>query len=166
MASPILPRRRLLQVSVLELFLGTTSVVALLVCCQAFAPFAIVYTAGFIGGLLGTAIGMNRREPRLWEMLCIGGLVGVCVGWIAAIVIGALPIGFPLTRAWRFFWRRNPVTRTIVVDITTELALTGGLVATALYASLAILKARAGMILHNSPETMDVGVEVPFDRLR
>jgi hypothetical protein len=155
MASQILPRRRLLQVSVLELFLGTTSVIALLVCCQAFAPFAIVYTAGFIGGLLGTAIGLNRREPRVWELLCLGGLVGIGVGWIAAICIGALPIGFPLTRAWRFFWIRNPLTRANVVDMTTELALTGSLVATALYASLVILKARAAALMSRSLEPVD-----------
>lgn len=156
MSRSILPHRRLLQISIFDLFLATTAVIALLVSYQASAPRAIVYTSGYIGGLFGTAIAMSRRAPRTWQVLVLGGFVGVCIGWVATMCIGALPVGLPFSRGWQFYWQANPIRRRNVVDITTELSLAGALAASVLYATTAALKTWAYKLTPDLPDNGEV----------
>jgi hypothetical protein len=133
----MLARRRLLQLSIYDMLLLTTAVTAMLVSYGALAPRALVYTTGFVGGLVGTAIALNRREPRLWEALCLGTAFGIAGGYLAAFVIESLYRGVPFESDWKRVFRKGRVPATNYAAVYGGL---GGVVASGLSTALTIFK--------------------------
>jgi len=133
----MLARRRLLQLSIYDLLRLTTAATAMLVGYGALAPRVLVYTAGFVGGLVGTAVALNRNERRLWEALCLGAAVGIAGGYLAAFVIEALHRGVPFESAWKWHVRRGWVPAT---QYAVMYGFIGGVAASGLSAALHIFK--------------------------
>jgi hypothetical protein len=144
----LLARRRLLQISVFDSILVTTGVIALIVNFQALAPRGFIYTTGFFGGLLGTAVAMNRSVPRWWEILCLGAVVGVAGGWLGAAVIEALYRGV-VESPWHWYAWRGRVAPT---NYATGFGATGGLAASILYGLLCDLNTRNSERVANAQE--------------
>jgi hypothetical protein len=133
----MLARRRLFQVSIYDMLLLTTAATAMLVSYEALAPRALVYTGGFVGGLVGTAIALNRVGPRLWEALCLGAAFGIIGGYLAAFAIEALHLGFPFESDWKWQFRRGRVPAT---EYAIAFGLLGGVAASALSTAHSIFK--------------------------
>jgi hypothetical protein len=133
----MLARRRLFQLSIYDMLLLTTAATAMLVSYGALAPRALVYTGGFVGGLVGTAIALNRKEPRLWESICLGAAFGVAGGYLAAFGIEALRLGVPIASPWKWQFRIGWVPAT---DYAFMYGLVGGLVASGLSTALHAFK--------------------------
>jgi len=133
----MLVRRRLLQLSIFDLLLLTAAVTALLVSYEAMAPRTLVYTCGFIGGLLGAAVSMNRAQPRLWQILLLGTMLGVGAGLLAALAIEALYHGIPFKSNWMWQFRRGRVPAT---HFGAPIGGLGGFTASALSAALFVFK--------------------------
>jgi hypothetical protein len=134
----MLSRRRLFQLSIYDLLLLTTAVTAMLVGYGAQAPRALVYTVGFVGGLLGTAIALNRREPRLWEAIILGAAFGVAGGYLAAFGIEALHRGIPYESAWKWHFKKG--RRVPATNYAPMYGLIGGVAASGLSTSLCVFK--------------------------
>jgi hypothetical protein len=109
----------------------------MLVSYGALAPRAVVYTAGFIGGLVGTAIALNRSEPRLWEALCLGAACGLVGGYLAAFAIESLHRGVPYESAWKWQFRRGRVPAT---SFAIPYGVLGGVAASGLSTALHLFK--------------------------
>ena len=135
----LMPRRRLFQVSVFDLLLAMTAVIALLVNHQASAPRALIYTAGFFGGLNGTAIAMNGKQPRVWQVFLLGSLVGIGAGWVAAIYVEVLSRGYLFNSGLRW---HSPRPRVSALQFATPFGIAGGLVASVLYVLTCALSAQ------------------------
>jgi hypothetical protein len=133
----MLARRRLFQLSIYDLLLLTTAATAMLVSYGALAPRSLVYTGGFVSGLVGTAVALNRNEPRLWEALCLGAAFGVAGGYFTAFAIEALHRGFPFESEWKWQYHRGRVPAT---DYAAMYGLLGGIVASGLSTALSTLK--------------------------
>jgi hypothetical protein len=136
----MLVRRRLFQLSVFDMLLAMTAATAMLVCYGALAPRALVYTAGFVGGLVGTALAMNRGQPRVFEALCLGAAFGMAGGYIGAFAIEALHRGIPFKSAWMWQLSKGRVPAT---EYAAVYGLIGGVVASVLSSSLRVVRARA-----------------------
>lgn len=133
----MLARRRLLQLSVFDLFLATTAVVSLLVSYDLRAERAFVYTFGFAGGLMGTAIALNRKQPTWWLVLLLGSLIGVAGGFMGALIIEALHHGLSSMSTWRWHFEkgRRPATK-----LAIPFGLLGGALASILSTSLRVFR--------------------------
>jgi hypothetical protein len=135
--SLVFARRRLFQLSIHDLLLLTAAVTAMLVSYDALAPRALVYTVGFLGGLVGTAIALNRHEPRLWEALCLGAALGVMGGYLAAFAIEALRLGVPFASPWKWQFRIGWVPAT---NYAAMYGFIGGVAASGFSAAHCIFK--------------------------
>jgi hypothetical protein len=133
----MLARRRLFQLSIYDMLLITTAAIAMLVSYGALAPRALVYTSGFIGGLVGTAIALNRREPRLREALCLGAMCGIAGGYLAAYAIEDLHRGIPFESEWKWVFRKGRVPAT---NYAVIYGFVGGLAASGLSTALCVFK--------------------------
>jgi hypothetical protein len=96
-----------------------------------------VYTAGFVGGLVGTAIALNRSVPRVWEAICLGAALGILGGYLAAFAIESLHRGFPFESAWKWQFRRGRVPAT---NFAVVYGVLGGIAASGLSTALHMLK--------------------------
>ena len=112
-------------------------VTALLVGYGAQAPRALVYTVGFVGGLFGTVIALNRHEPRLWEAIILGAAFGVVGGYLAAYAIEALYRGVPFESAWNWHFKKGRVPAT---NYALMYGLIGGVASCVLSTALHIFK--------------------------
>jgi hypothetical protein len=137
-----LPQRRLLQNSVVDLMLATAVVVALIITHQSLAPRAFVYTGGFLGGLLGAAIGLSRPEPRVRDVAFAGLVVGITVAWVGALLIEALRHGMLIYTPW--FTQESHRGRIPATNYTMLFGAIGGLVGSALYTALLTVKSWFG----------------------
>jgi hypothetical protein len=133
----VLSRRRLLQLSIYDLLLLTAALTAMLVSYDALAPRALVYTSGFVGGLVGTAIGLSRNEPRVGEALCLGAACGIVGGYLAAFAIESLHRGFPIESDWKWQFRKGRVPAT---HFGALYGVVGGVVASGLTIAIEIGK--------------------------
>ena len=124
----MLARRRLFQLSIYDMLLVTTAATAMLVGYGALAPRVLVYTFGFVGGLVRTAIALNRNQPRIWEAIVLAAAFGVAGGYVAAFAIEALYRGLPYESDWKLQFRRGRVPAT---NSATMYGLIGGVVARA-----------------------------------
>jgi hypothetical protein len=116
------------------------TVIALIVTYQSLAPRAFVYTAGFLGGLIGAAIALSRKQPRISEVFFFGILTGIAAGWIGALVIEALRHRYLFATPW--IWEQSPQGRVPATRYASVIAGIGGAVASGLYATLSLLNAR------------------------
>jgi hypothetical protein len=150
----MLARRRLLQLSVFDLLLATTAAIALLVSYDLRAESAFVYTFGFAGGLVGTAIALNAKQPRWWLVFLLGSLLGIVAGYVGAQVIEALNLrSTSPTWRWRFEKGQPPV-----VTLAIPYGLAGGVIASILSTALHVFRSwirearqRAGLDESHSP---------------
>jgi hypothetical protein len=133
----MLARRRLFQLSIFDLLLTTAAVVAMLVSYESRAPRALIYSFGFLGGLAGSAIAMNRAQPKVWQAIGLGGLVGIAAGWLAAFGIEALTLSLPRSSPWKWPYYNGRVPAT---EFATQLGATGGFVASALATAICVFK--------------------------
>jgi hypothetical protein len=136
----MLARRRLFQLSIFDLLLTTAAAVAVLVSFESHAPRTLVYSFGFIGGLAGSAVAMNRTQPRVWEAVGLGVLIGIAAGWLAAFGIEAMTLSLSRSSPWKWPYHngRVPATR-----FATQLGATGGFMASALATSICVFKSWA-----------------------
>jgi len=133
----MLARRRLFQLSIYDLLLLTTATTAMLVAYGALAPRVLVYTSGFLGGLAGAALALNRDRPRLWESLCFGAVLGIVGGYVAGFAIEALHRGVPFESAWKWQFRRGRIPAT---NYAVVYGAIGGVVASVLTTGLVVFK--------------------------
>jgi hypothetical protein len=133
----MLARRRLFQISLFDILLAMTAVIAMLVSYESLAPRAFIYTFGFVGGLFGTALEMNRNQPRLWHILYLAASFGIGGGYLAALVIDALCHGIPYESPWMWQSRRGRVP---TIQYALPFGLLGGSVAGGLSTLLRVFK--------------------------
>ena len=133
----MLARRRLFQLSIYDMLLVMTAATAMLVCYESLAPRALVYTSGFMGGLVGTALALNRSQPRVFEAICMGVAFGMAGGYVAALAIEALQYGIPFESAWKWQFRKGRVS---AMEYAALYGLIGGVAASALSTSLNVFK--------------------------
>ena len=133
----MLARRRLLQLSIFDLLLATAAVVAVLVSYESRAPRALIYSFGFLGGLAGGALAMNRAQPKIWQAIGLGVLAGIAAGWLAAFGIEAFTLSLPRSSPWKWPYYNGRVPAT---EFATRLGATGGFVASALATAICVFK--------------------------
>jgi hypothetical protein len=86
---------------------------------------------------VGTAIALNRGQPRLWEALLLGAVFGIAGGYLAAYAIEALHRGVPYESAWKWQFRRGRVPAT---QFAPMYGLIGGIAASGLSTGLHLFK--------------------------
>ena len=133
----LFPRRRVWQISLFEMLLATTAVIAIVICVQAAVPPAFAYTVGFAGGLLGSAAAMCLPKRSAWGLAMAGGLAGVVAALAGMYAFeGFLPTDPRLTKLYG-------TTRLERIEALLGLAASrgaiGGLVGTVLYSVIAAL---------------------------
>jgi hypothetical protein len=136
----MLARRRLFQLSIFDLLLTTAAVVAVLVSYESRAPRALIYSFGFLGGLVGAALAMNRARPKMWEAVVLGVLMGIVAGWSAALGIEALTLSLPRSSPWKWPYYNGRVPAT---EFASRLGATGGFVSSALATAICVFKSWA-----------------------
>jgi hypothetical protein len=133
----MLARRRLFQLSIFDLLLTTAAAVAVLVSFESHAPGALIYSFGFLGGLVGAALAMNRAQPKVWQTVGLGGLIGIVAGWLTAFGIEALTLSLPRSSPWKWPYYSGRVPAT---EFATRLGATGGFVSSALATAICVFR--------------------------